>query len=118
MDEIDDLYRDQILDHYKNPRNKGAAVALEGATQIHAHAANAGCGDLIDLTLTMKDGVVHSIVWEGTGCAISQASMSVISEWMTGKPLRVITGLDRESVYGLLGLTQLSPTREKCLLLP
>jgi len=110
---VDDLYRDYILDHYKNPRNYGA---LEGATH-HYHDTNPLCGDEITMFLLVGDGDrVADVRFTGRGCAISQASASILTDEVKGKSLDELKGIDREHVLANLGIT-ISPARIKCALL-
>ena len=81
---LDDLYRDVIMDHYKRPRNQGAAsdanVIVEGVNPL--------CGDEVKLWLTVSsDDIVTAATFEGHGCSISQASVSIMTEAITGKPV-------------------------------
>ncbi|MBM3699102.1 MAG: SUF system NifU family Fe-S cluster assembly protein [Actinobacteria bacterium] len=79
--ELDSLYQQVILDHYRTPSNKG----LSAFKDIQVHHNNPSCGDEVTLNLTMKDGVVKEITWDGVGCSISMASASVMSELLLGK---------------------------------
>ena len=110
---MDDLYRDYILDHYKNPRNSGE---LPDATHRY-HDTNPLCGDEITMMLKVDDsGVVDDVRFIGRGCAISQASASILTEEVKGKTLDELRSLDRDHVLGNLGIT-ISPARVKCALL-
>ena len=110
---MDDMYRDYILDHYKNPRNSGE---LPGATNTY-HDTNPLCGDEITMMLKVDDaGVVDDVRFIGRGCAISQASASILTEEVKGKTLDELRALDRDHVLGNLGIT-ISPARIKCALL-
>jgi nitrogen fixation NifU-like protein len=109
---VDDLYRDYILDHYKNPRNAGE---LEGATHTY-HDTNPLCGDEITMSLRIEDGRVADIRFDGRGCAISQASASMLTEDVKGKTLDEVRAIDRQRVFDNLGIT-ISPARVKCALL-
>lgn len=80
---LDDLYREVILDHYRSPRNKRA---LEDA-DIDVHRNNPLCGDDITVHVAVKDGVAVDAAFEGVGCSISQASASMMTEQIKGKPL-------------------------------
>ncbi len=80
---FDDLYREIILDHYKQPRNKGHLDHPE----VAAHGYNPLCGDEIDISMTLEDGVVSDIRFDGKGCSISQASASMLTELVKGKSL-------------------------------
>ena len=79
--ELDSLYQEVILDHYRTPLNKG----LSSEKDIHVHHNNPSCGDEVTLNLTMKDGFVKQITWDGVGCSISMASTSVMSDLLSGK---------------------------------
>ena len=110
---MDDLYRDYILDHYKNPRNAGD---LPEATHRY-HDTNPLCGDEITMMLKVgESGVVDDVRFIGRGCAISQASASILTEEVKGKTLDELRALDRDHVLGNLGIT-ISPARIKCALL-
>jgi len=109
----DDIYREIILDHYRNPRNKGK---LPGA-DISTHDSNPLCGDEIDIHLKVDDGVISDVKFEGKGCAISQASASMLTELVMGKNLNIIKDLKKEDILENIGLTNLGPARIKCALL-
>jgi nitrogen fixation NifU-like protein len=110
---VDDLYRDYILDHYKNPRNYGE---LEAATHRY-HDTNPLCGDEITMFLLVgDDGRVNDVHFTGRGCAISQASASILTDEVKGKSLDELKGFDRDHVLSNLGIT-ISPARIKCALL-
>lgn len=79
--ELDSLYQEVILDHYKRPHNK----ALAPAPTIQVHHVNTSCGDEVTLNLHYQAGKIEQISWEGVGCSISQASTSVMSDLLTGK---------------------------------
>jgi nitrogen fixation NifU-like protein len=111
---MDDLYRELILDHYRNPRNKGR---LEQA-DISYEDDNPLCGDHIHLYVTLDDEErVQDVAWEGEGCAISMASASMLSENIKGKSLKELRNLSKEDVLEMLGI-ELGPVRLKCALLP
>jgi nitrogen fixation protein NifU and related proteins len=78
--ELDSLYQEVILDHYKKPHHKGLPT---GAIQVHH--VNPNCGDEITLSLEIKDGVIDNLIWDGVGCSISQASASIMSDLVSGK---------------------------------
>jgi nitrogen fixation NifU-like protein len=110
---MDDLYRELILDHYRNPRMKGV---LDPAGIDYAED-NPVCGDHIHLTLQMDENhVVSAVGWEGEGCAISQASASMLYETLVGKSLEEIRAIDKDAILEMLGIP-LSPVRIKCALL-
>ena len=106
------MYRDYILDHYKNPRNSGD---LPGATNTYQDN-NPLCGDEITMALLIDDGVVKDVRFKGKGCAISQASASILTEEIKGKTLDEVKAIDRQHVLENLGIP-ISPARVKCALL-
>jgi nitrogen fixation NifU-like protein len=81
--ELDNLYQEVILDHYKRPQNKKLATIFDA----QVHHVNPSCGDEIDLNLVIRDDVVTSITWDGVGCSISQASVSILTDLLIGKSL-------------------------------
>jgi nitrogen fixation protein NifU and related proteins len=109
---VDDFYRENILDHYKNPRNSGH---LDDPT-VRAEGVNPLCGDELTVELLVRDGMVEDIRYNGRGCAISQAAASMISEAVKGKPLDDVRGVGREDVLEELGIP-LTPIRLKCAML-
>ena len=86
---LESLYQELILDHYRNPLNKGLASNPE----VSVHHVNPSCGDEIDLNLHATDGRVTSVTWDGVGCSISQASTSVMSDLVKGKEFEEVSGL-------------------------
>lgn len=109
---MDDFYRDFILDHYRHPRNFGH---LESAT-ISAEDLNPLCGDQVRVELEVRDGVVKDVRWEGKGCAISQASVSMLTESVKGMKLEDVATLSKDVVLENVGIG-ISPTRMKCAML-
>ena len=109
---MDDMYRDYILDHYKNPRNHGE---LPNATNTYSDS-NPLCGDELTMSLLIDDGQVKDVRFTGKGCAISQASASILSEEIKGKSLDEVKAIDREHILQNLGIP-ISPARVKCALL-
>ncbi len=83
MSELDDLYQELILDHNKRPRNRGKLEAHNG----RAEGFNPLCGDHVTVYLNLKDNVVTEVTFEGSGCAISTASASLMTETLRGKTL-------------------------------
>ena len=81
--QLDNLYQEVILDHYKHPENKGLAPSYDA----QVHHINPSCGDEITLNLTLQGQKVSAISWDGVGCSISQASVSIMSSLMLGKDL-------------------------------
>jgi nitrogen fixation NifU-like protein len=109
---MDDMYRDWILDHYKHPRNFGP---LENPDISHQED-NPLCGDVITIQLKLKDGSVEAAGFQGRGCAISQASASILTEMLQGKSLKEVQGFGKEAILEALGI-QINPGRIKCALL-
>ncbi len=113
-----DIYRQTILDHYKNPRNYGHLSRPEAKFE----EANVSCGDRIGMELTFKIKsvtfkVIQDIRFHGEGCAISQASASMLTETVKGMKREDVMALSLDDVQKLLGTT-LTPSRVKCALLP
>jgi nitrogen fixation NifU-like protein len=109
---MDSLYAEDILDHYKHPRNFGQLDDPD----IHVEANNPLCGDRLSMDLRVKDGVVEEVRFNGRGCAISQASASMLTEQMVGVPLTELAGTTREDILDNLGVP-ISYARLKCALL-
>jgi nitrogen fixation NifU-like protein len=109
---MDDFYRDFILDHYRNPRNFGH---LEHPV-ASAEDLNPLCGDRIRMELDIDDGVVRDVRFSGKGCAISQASASMLTESIKGMRLEEVAKLSKEVVLENVGIG-ISPTRMKCAML-
>ncbi|WP_323677726.1 Fe-S cluster assembly sulfur transfer protein SufU [Halorubellus sp. PRR65] len=109
-----DMYRQQILDHYKNPRNYGE---IEEATFTHV-GENPMCGDeiTIDVVLEDDDETIEAVAFRGDGCAISQASASMLTSELRGKTLDELHEMDRDDVVDMLGV-DISPMRVKCAVL-
>jgi len=108
----DQMYREYILDHYKNPRNFGR---LEGADISHEEN-NPLCGDVVGLDIKTADGVIDDVRFHGRGCAISQASASLLTERLKGMSLADARKIGKEDVLEELGI-DISPARLKCALL-
>ncbi|HRI57527.1 MAG: SUF system NifU family Fe-S cluster assembly protein [Anaerolinea sp.] len=110
---MDALYREAILDHYKHPRHKGHLDSPDITHFDH----NPFCGDEITLELKVEDGVVTQAAFDGRGCAISQASASMMTEEIIGKSLEELKGWTKDDILDLLGI-DIGPVRLKCALLP
>ena len=106
---MDDLYRDYILEHYRRPHNFGV---IDAPTASH-EGANPLCGDRITMQLAIADGTVERVGFTGRGCAISQASASLLTDEIKGKPLADVQKLNTDDVLDLLGI-EISPARLKC----
>jgi nitrogen fixation NifU-like protein len=109
---MDDFYKEYILDHYRNPRNFGH---LEHADVV-AEDLNPLCGDRIRVELKLDDGKVDDVRFTGKGCAISQASMSMLTESLRGQRLEDIARIPKEKVLENVGIG-ISPARMKCAML-
>jgi nitrogen fixation NifU-like protein len=129
--QLDNLYQEVILDHYKNPQNKKLSTNYDA----QVHHVNPSCGDEIDLNITINDGAVAAITWDGVGCSISQASVSILTDLLIGKSIAdayriydefvahmqskgTITGNEDllEDAVALAGVSKY-PARIKCALL-
>ena len=109
---MDDFYRENILDHYKNPRNAGH---LEAPTAT-AEGVNPLCGDELSIELQVDDGVVTDVRYNGRGCAISQAAASMLSDTIKGRRVGDLAGVGKDDVLEELGIP-LTPIRLKCAML-
>lgn len=110
---MDDLYRDEILEHYRRPHNFGTLAEPDAVFE----GSNPLCGDRITLMLGIDDeGVVDEVAFTGRGCAISQASASMLTDEIRGRPLAEIARLGRQDILNSLGI-EISPARLKCALL-
>ena len=110
---MEDMYREVILDHYKNPRFRGELDPAD----ISYQDDNPLCGDMIriDLRVDENDEIVEC-AFSGQGCAISQASASMLMEDIQGKSLEEIKEYSREEILDMLGI-ELGPVRLKCAML-
>jgi nitrogen fixation protein NifU and related proteins len=109
----DQLYREQILDHYKRPQNFGRLDQFD----LEFEDSNPFCGDEQHVWIRLgPDGRVSEIAFEGKGCAISTAATSLLSEELAGKTREELLELPKEFVLDLLGI-DISATRMKCALL-
>ncbi|HEV2390503.1 MAG TPA: iron-sulfur cluster assembly scaffold protein [Nitrososphaerales archaeon] len=110
-----DFYRELILDYYRNPRNFGKLDPHD----IDAKDLNPLCGDEVEMQIRVspdKDKI-EEIKFIGKGCAISQASASMLTEMAKGKPLEWVKGLSRDDILKMLGTSDLGPARTKCAML-
>lgn len=106
---MDDLYREQILEHYKNPHHFGELTNAD----ITQEGDNPLCGDVITLYLKLDDGKVGDVRFRGRGCAISQASASMLTDMIVGKPVHDLKAFPTKDLLEELGI-QISPARMKC----
>jgi nitrogen fixation protein NifU and related proteins len=109
---MDDLYRDYILEHYRRPHNFGV---LDNATATQ-EGANPLCGDRITMQLRVAGDQIAGVGFTGRGCAISQASASLLTDEIKGKSVEAANAMTSSEVLDLLGI-DISPARMKCALL-
>jgi nitrogen fixation NifU-like protein len=107
-----DMYRENILEHYKHPRNKGKLDRAD----IESEGSNPACGDELILYVKLEDRRVKGVAFDGKGCAISQASASMLTEKIKGMTLKELKKLNNDDIFGMLGVP-ISPVRVKCALL-
>jgi nitrogen fixation NifU-like protein len=109
---FDDFFRQNILDHYQNPRNYGTLERPDNS----AEDSNPLCGDEIRIDLRVRDGVIEDARFSGKGCSISRAAASMLTEEIRGKTLEEVKRIGKEDVLEMLGI-ELGPVRLKCALL-
>jgi nitrogen fixation NifU-like protein len=113
VSEFDQLYREVILDHYKNPRNHGLLEPFDA----HAEGQNPLCGDELAVSVRLGDGdVIEEIGFDGRGCAISQAATSMLTDLVRGRTAEQVAAMPKEELLEELGIP-LSPVRLKCAIL-
>ena len=109
---MDNIYAENILDHYSNPRNFGKPNSFD----ITSQEFNPLCGDEVNIYLTIKNNKIEDIKFIGGGCAISQAAASILSEHILGKDMEEVKKYDKEDIINLLGIP-IGIVRIKCALL-
>lgn len=109
---MDDLYRDEILEHYRRPHNFGV---LESPTISH-EGSNPLCGDRITMQVGIRDGRVAELAFTGRGCAISQASASLLTDEIKGMTVEAAAAYRADELLDMLGI-EISPARLKCAML-
>ncbi|MBV9712406.1 MAG: SUF system NifU family Fe-S cluster assembly protein [Ktedonobacteraceae bacterium] len=107
-----DYYREYILDHYRNPRNYGKLDQPD----IHSEDSNPLCGDQLGMDIIVEGDRIKEVRFQGRGCAISQASASMLSEMIEGKTVEEVAALGKDDVLDVLGIP-ISPARTKCAFL-
>ena len=114
MNDFEDMYREVILDHYKNPRNYGAIEE----PHAHAEGQNPLCGDEVTISVRFaEDGeTIQDVRFEGRGCAISQAATSMLTDLVKGRKAEDVATLPKEELLEEVGI-QLTPIRLKCAIL-
>jgi len=110
---MSNIYKEIILDHWRNPHNFGK---LKSPTK-KSYAINPSCGDEIQIDLIIKKEKIKEVKFSGRGCAISQASASLLTDYIKGKSIKDLKKIDEKTIIKLLGI-KISPTRMKCALLP
>jgi nitrogen fixation NifU-like protein len=113
---MDDLYRENILEHYKRPHNWSPPTPELEDPDMEFFDTNPLCGDELKVQIKVDDGKVGEVRFSGHGCAISQASASMASDELIGMPVEELLRLDKDFVLDLLGI-DISATRIKCALL-
>ena len=108
-----DLYREEILEHWRNPQNFGEI----NKPDVVVEQVNPLCGDKVTFFFTIKKGYIEDVKFTGSGCAISVASASILSEAIKGKSIKVIKGITGQDVLGFMG-GSVAPARLKCAFLP
>lgn len=110
---MDDIYQENILDHYKHPHRKGALLEYDAKEE----GTNPSCGDELTLYVKYADEKISDLGFTGEGCAISQAAMSMLGERLIGMTREDAGKLSGQDMYDMLGVA-VGPQREKCALLP
>ncbi|HEX9056706.1 MAG TPA: SUF system NifU family Fe-S cluster assembly protein [Ktedonobacterales bacterium] len=109
---MDDLYRQYIIDHYRDPRNHGHLDRPD----LHAADTNPLCGDRVEIDLKVDGDRVSEVRFDGRGCAISQASASMLTERIEGATLDELRALTPDDIFEMLGVA-IGPARQRCALL-
>ncbi|PIN73118.1 SUF system NifU family Fe-S cluster assembly protein [Candidatus Woesearchaeota archaeon CG10_big_fil_rev_8_21_14_0_10_45_16] len=109
---MEEIYKENIIDHYKNPRNKREMTSADVVSKEH----NPLCGDEVTMYFKVDNGTITEVSFTGEGCAISQAAVSLLTDLIKGKKIEEIKKLPAETVLELLGI-QISHTRIRCALL-
>lgn len=108
-----DIYREIILDHYKNPRNYGKLEQPD----LTYRDSNPLCGDVIEIQMALEGDKIKAIKFNGEGCAISRAATSMLVEYIEGKPLDEVKEIDKDTILEMLGVGEIGASRIKCALL-
>jgi nitrogen fixation NifU-like protein len=112
VSELDSLYREVILDHYKNPRGHGA---IDGA-DAEAEGQNPLCGDEVSIAIDFEGDTIADVKFQGRGCAISQAATSMLMDMVKGRSAQEVAAMSSEELLDEVGIP-LTPVRLKCALL-
>lgn len=108
----EEIYKENIIDHYKNPRNKKELVR----STVRHRESNPVCGDEITIFIAVRDNIIEEISFMGNGCAISQASISMLTERVKGMSFGEVKKLSEQDILNMLGIS-ISHLRLKCALL-
>lgn len=106
------LYKEELLDHYRFPRHKGRLIQYDFCSGQH----NPSCGDQVYFEVKLSNGMIVEIAFDGTGCVISQATASMVAELVKDKSIHFVIVLSGQDIFTLIGM-ELGPTRAKCALL-
>jgi nitrogen fixation NifU-like protein len=109
---FDDLYREVILDHYKNPRGRGVLANADA----EAEGQNPLCGDEVAISVALDGETIEDVRFRGRGCAISQAATSMLTELVKGKTIAEVAEMPKDELLDEVGIP-LTPVRLKCALL-
>ncbi|HEV3408105.1 MAG TPA: SUF system NifU family Fe-S cluster assembly protein [Gaiellaceae bacterium] len=109
---FDDLYREVILDHYKNPRGQGALANADA----EAEGQNPLCGDEVAISVALDGETIEDVRFRGRGCAISQAATSMLTELVKGRTIAEVAEMPKDELLDEVGIP-LTPVRLKCALL-
>ncbi len=112
MNAIEELYREEIMDHYQNPRNFGEMRDVD----VSYHDYNPVCGDEITVQLKMENGTVKEAMFTGKGCAISQAAASMLTTEVKGKSAKAVATMTQADMLKIVGINP-GPVRIKCAML-
>ena len=112
MAEFDELYREVILDHYKNPRGHG----IVDPSDVEAEGMNPLCGDEVSISIAFQGDTIEDVRFQGRGCAISQAATSMLMDMVKGRSAEEVASMSRDELLDEVGIP-LTPVRLKCALL-
>ncbi|HYY75264.1 MAG TPA: SUF system NifU family Fe-S cluster assembly protein [Gaiellaceae bacterium] len=112
MSELDSLYREVILDHYKNPRGHGVIDDPD----VEAEGQNPLCGDEVSIAVAFEGDTIQEVRFQGRGCAISQAATSMLMDMVRGRTAQEVAAMSRDDLLEEVGIP-LTPVRLKCALL-
>lgn len=104
-----DIYREELIDNYQNPRNVGKIVDADAIIEVE----NISCGDRIELFIKVKNGKISEVMFDGEGCAIAIATASILTEYIKGQDLKLLSKMTYSDLEELIGV-KLTPSRTKC----